>query len=531
MQVEVLKQEVLSPSRRLFVFVIVAAILALSGSFLAYQYHSRVGHDQLSYLFEAQRFLDGNEIYGPNLVETNPPVIIWFSVIPVVFAHVFQLAPDLVFRAFVAALLLLTTVWCSCILYRTRASRLTDVLSLGLFAYSLVIVLFTTGGYDFGQREHLFVIFVLPYLLLSTTEEPSRVSQWERVLIGMCAGVSVWFKPHDILAILALEVFRAVQTRSFRRVISPEVISFVVTCVAILVLVLLCTPLYRTATLPLLFDTYWAFGYETTLVLFIGTRKYLLFIGLLCVAVRMLRQRLADSTTTLGLLFAGVGASIAYDLQHTEWPYHLYPHRIFLVLACAYVTIDLLSPYFVRMTQTRRLIVLCATALILCWVSVPLNHRLRFLRGTEADFAFSALPPSTTVYAISTGVPALASAYYYHLNWGGRFAHLWMLPAIIQNETGRKPGSVPFKRLSRETVAYLGTLQRRETTEDLNHWRPEVVLVEHCTPEGLQCSGLEGKQVDLLEWFLRDPQFATVWSHYRRQPSSIPRFDVYRLVP
>lgn len=233
------------------------------------------------------------------------------------------------------------------------------------------------------------------------------------------------------------------------------------------------------------------------------------------------------------MLLASLAASIAYDLQHTDWEYHRYPYRALLLLALAYPAIDLLSPYFARVSRSRRLVALCVTPLLLYALSGRLNAKIPNVVFTETDPVFSRIPPSTTVYAISTGVPPLASAYYHHLNWGGRFAHLWMIPAILQNETGPKPPPAPFKRLPPETVAYLGDLQRRETTEDLNRWHPTIVLVERCRAESLAsaCQGLEGKNIDLVAWFERSPDFAAVWSHYRRQPSPLERFDVYTLAP
>ncbi|WP_035350359.1 hypothetical protein [Edaphobacter aggregans] len=510
--------------------VILAGILALFFSFFVSQYSNRVGHDQTTCLFEAQRFLGGDEIYGPRLSETNPPVIIWFSAVPLLLAQGLHLAPGAVFRVIVAAMVLVATLWCTSIVYRTRSSAITNAFSLGLLGCFTVMVLFAVGGYDFGQREHLVVILLLPYLLASTAPDPSRLLLWERCVIGTCAGLAVWLKPHFILVVLAFEFLRAIQTRSFRRILSPQIISFAATGILILLLVLVATPRYRTRTLPLLFDTYWGLGTSTTLALAVNSSVYLLLIGILFIAWYLLRRRLCDPATSSGLLLASFAAFIAYDLQHTDWQYHRYPYRAFLLLAITWLGIDLLSPYFGRLSRARRLTGLSAAALLLCGLSGPLNAKLPNHVYTEVDPVFSRLPPSTTVYAISTGVVPLASAYYFHLDWGGRFAHLWLIPAILQNETGAKNPSAPFKRLPPETVAYLADLQRRETTEDLNRWRPKVVLVERCRVEST-CQGLEGKNIDLLAWFERSPAFAAAWSQYRRQPSTLERFDVYTLAP
>lgn len=87
----------------------------------------------------------------------------------------------------------------------------------------------------------------------------------------------------------------------------------------------------------------------------------------------------------------------------------------------------------------------------------------------------------------------------------------------------------PFKRLSPETVAKLAALQREQSAEDLNYWRPAVVLVEQCVPNH-SCQGLGGKNFDMLSWFLQSPEFAAAWSHYRRQPG-FDNYEVYKTAP
>jgi hypothetical protein len=143
------------------------------------------------------------------------------------------------------------------------------------------------------------------------------------------------------------------------------------------------------------------------------------------------------------------------------------------------------------------------------------------------DLFLDQVKPGTTVSALSTSVPVLASVYDHGLKWGSRFAHLWMLPAIIQNEMGRTSSYSPFKQLSPQTTLRLAALQRQEVTEDLHYWNPDLVLVPICTPKR-PCQGMEGKDLDLVAWFKRSSDFSEAWLRYERQPG-IEGYDVYRL--
>ena len=88
-----------------------------------------------------------------------------------------------------------------------------------------------------------------------------------------------------------------------------------------------------------------------------------------------------------------------------------------------------------------------------------------------------------------------------------------MLPAIIQNELGPTGRPAPFKQLSPEKLASLASLQRTQSAQDLDYWRPSVVLVQQCTVER-PCQGLDGKNFNMISWFQQGPQFAAAWSHF-----------------
>jgi hypothetical protein len=100
----------------------------------------------------------------------------------------------------------------------------------------------------------------------------------------------------------------------------------------------------------------------------------------------------------------------------------------------------------------------------------------------------------------------------------------------VQNKEGSAAEDRPYKQLSPERLAAISSLQRGEIAEDLNHFLPKVVLVEHCD-EDHPCQAIEGESFDTIGWFLQDQQFAEAWSHYkRRQPERLESFDVYERV-
>jgi hypothetical protein len=527
-----------SISTSLLGIVLGCGILLVFAAFLSRYFIIRPGHDQSSYLFEAQRLLAGFELYGPHLSETNTPMIVWFSVLPVTFASWVHGSPVFFLRLLVIAMVFGSVAWCVRIL--RRGTAITNPVAIGLLGCSILAIEFSIGPYEFAQRENLLVILLFPYILAAATGVVNRLSFAERCALGIAAGIAIWFKPQDTIVLVALEVFLAFRLRSLRRALSPEFVALVLTSSVVLVLVRVLTPLYGKETVPLLLDTYWGLGNFSALQLAFSLRFYMAEVLLMLLACFFFRKWLRDPATTVAFLVCSLGASIAYEIQHTEWPYHLHPHKALFLFALAYLVVDFLYPVIVKVTSDqvlfRRTLLLACGVTAAALVTIGINYRWVMpdpsqLEHFETDRYLSQYEPSTTVYTFSTDVGALSSVYNHGLNWGSRFAHLWMLPAILRNELGPTTPSAPFKKLPPETLTRLATLQRTESAEDLNYWRPSVVLVENCN-ERHTCLGIEGKDFDMISWFLQSPEFAAAWSHYRREPGdNVENFDVYKRVP
>jgi hypothetical protein len=488
-------------------------------------------HDQSWYLYAAQRVIAGAQLYGPRLVETNPPLIIWFSTLPVFLGHLLHLDPGFLLKGIVIVLILGSVAWSARIV---RAAGLAD---LPLFFYLVACTVLTAetfvNGLDIGQREHLLVILLLPYILFAACGSAAKLSLAERCVLGMVAGIAVCFKPQQVLVLVGLELFLVVWTRSLRRLISPGLLAAVLTVFAYLVLVRLAAPLYFSRMVPLLRDTYWAYGPKSALSLITGKMHFNVIFLLVFLVFLLLRRKLRLAGVTCAFLVCTLGSSLAFDIQHTGWSYQFYPQRAFLLLAILCIMIDFLSPAMKPLPANRTFgPAIAVSTLIFLAVFLPalILHRrseakLEARRKPDLDTIFAKYPPQTPVFLFATSLEAFPALSQYHLVWASRFPCLWMLPAIVRNELAAAAGAVPQKVLSPEVVKSLAAMQRADTTEDLHDWKPELVVVKHCHTTA-PCQGLEHLDFDTLAWFLKSSGFAAEWANYRQQASQ-GDFDVY----
>lgn len=117
--------------------------------------------DQIWLLYAAGRMHHGVQLYGPQLIETNPPLIIWFSALPAFLARLLHLSPLGAYQGLACALILLSTTW-TIRLLRFNGILHGRVMTALAIILTLAIEASCTNSSDFGQREHLLVLFLLP---------------------------------------------------------------------------------------------------------------------------------------------------------------------------------------------------------------------------------------------------------------------------------------------------------------------------------------------------------------------------------
>lgn len=504
------------------------ALLAVLLCYLLYEFLlSHVEGDQAYLLYAAQQMLHGVQLDGPTLIETNPPLIVWFSLIPAELGRLLHVNAVPALRMVVLGMLAGSAAW------SFRLLRLADVAATFgrrwarvLWALTFVIITVTQPA-EFGQREQLLLALFLPYLLAVGSGVVERLGVGERVGLGACAGLAVCFKPQHLLTIVCLELFLALYMRTLKRLWSPELVSAFTVGVFYVAAVRLVTPAYLLVITPLLRDTYWALGEYSLAQMALQVGRVLTLVTLLSAATWVaLRRRLTLPRLEGAMLAAGVGAVLAYFQQHTGWYHQRFTAVALLEIAFAWMTADMLHRRLRQAREARQLSLAAWVVLPVCGVLlfglVLVRKRHAPPPPDDLQAELLRLPAHTTVYTFSVGMNAFPALMERHLQWGSRFAHLWMMPAIRANETAT--AVPPAHLLSASRLAELASLQRRETAEDLGRTRPAVIFVERCNASH-PCEAYRAP-FNAAQWFSVDPAFAAVWSHYHLA-KSVQDFDEY----
>jgi len=154
-----------------------------------------------------------------------------------------------------------------------------------------------------------------------------------------------------------------------------------------------------------------------------------------------------------------------------------------------------------------------------------IEKRLEARIGQDRIYSeLSSYPRGTVVYAFTPEMTLFPLVLDRQYLWGSWFEDLWMLPAIIQNETSRTDRSRRFKALSAERTEELAELQGSGTAQDFRLWKPRYVWVQRCT-SGPGCE-VYNHPIDFISRFSKSPAFAAEWANYRFE-KSLDNLDVY----
>lgn len=390
-----------------------------------------------------------------------------------------------------------------------------------------------TDSSDFAQREQLLVILVIPYVLAALLNLRGTLSLWQRIALGIAGGLAISFKPQQTLIIAGLEIFLLLWYRKFESLWRPELIALVTTVLAYLVMVRIFAFAYIQQIVPILRDTYASNVDNSSVVLRGALLPFAACWFAVLAAWIWQHKRLRLPVVPAGLLTCALSAAAAFSIQREGYRYQAVPQNAFLTLAAAWLLIDFFGPHLGNfLPQRRSRLRLGGTVLLFASIFLPpllLHGRHNLEQWRQRNYMQSILaryPPGTPVWIFSTSMTGFRDVLQGNLVWSSRYAHLWMLPAIVYNEAAEAGGPPSNKPLPPARVRQLAQLLRSNVAQDMHRWKPQVVVFDRITLPNLYPVPTKDGSYDTLGWFLRSHNFSTEWSHYHLQESG-ERYDIY----
>lgn len=530
-----------------------------------------------SWLIHAARRLLVGGTYKNNFFETNPPLILYLSMPAILISNLTSLAIYTSFKLYIFALAtisLLTIYPMFKVIYTNDELNLSALATLAMAAIFLLLPL-----YEFGQREHLYIIFTMPYLIaLAYQWEDKKISSRYASWIGLLASFGFALKPHFLFVLAGLECIYMIKQRRFFAWWRAEVIVIIVLTIAYLASIAMFQPDYYLFIIPYVMRNYYAgVGISLHTLIFYPPAVFCWIPILFAVAWNSTLRY--QSLTVVLISYLILNLLFVFILQHTLFYYHLLPAysaaillllllyfyqadnlrrninnspliTIATLLLCVQLfgliiyrtdmvwTIDLYSSYYISLFAIVLLAIILSllgnklsvkrvlymtvigAALFLypyyIWINIYDNTQVYKQIVTPLIDYLKTKASNQPVYYLTTAtVYTFPIADYAKVDPVSRFNFFWMLPALLTKTDEDKHFFI------------------HAITTELDTYKPYLVLVDATSEKNY----LYNRQFDYIPYLSEDNAFQKTWNHYAyvetieqkavRRNGAHYRFDVY----
>lgn len=465
-----------------------------------------VSTDTAVHLWIAEQILDGKQLYR-DVIEVNMPSICYYFVPIVAFAEFLGISHAITAITLFVILAFTSLYLCWQIIVRSKSHTQKGVHRL--FILMLSFIFFILFYYHFGQKEHLFIMMAMPYLLMVALQA-QNVSRGMSVTIGILAGLGFIIKPFFVLYFVFAELTQIIHRRNFFAWVRCETLTVISLGLIYAVILLLYFPVYLLEMLPLIMDGYRhyhsiAFSSLITAV----TVQFLAMAGFLF-PVLLVKSWIKPNHFVIVLSGYLVISFAIVFWQAKGWDYHIY-----LITSMALLLyVPFLAVFFHNMHQifitkgstiplgkVLDILIFLSFLVALTFLSlVALTFRDRDKKDEYIDIVTANIrqytPDAKNLLVFGYVSDAFPLMLKIPQKWASRFIHMW-LPEVINTYGLYFPGQENSMASYRDYVF-------DAVVEDLEEKKPEMVIIA------------EIPTVDYLDFFMKSEEFRSVWQDYEK---------------
>ena len=435
-------------------------------------------------LIAGDKFLAGQRLYA-DVLEVNPPLSVLIYLPALLVADPLGLKPEAVVGILCLGAAALS-IGLSGVILRPLIGA--DRLRLWRLAAAATFVLGVLPMAAFGQREHIAVIALVPFLALCTVRAEGAVAgRLLAVAAGLGLGVAVCLKPHFAMAAGLPTLWSMARGRRWKPWERPELWAAAAIVAGYGLLIALAFPDYLASAVPLLRDVY--LPVRAPMLMLLTLPGVPLAIGAVAVA-RLLRL---EALWLMAPMLAALGGAAAFVLQRKGWPYHAYPMLAFAILGLLGAAAMISTGGWRACSRMDRVMLWAPALAAAVWLSSNVDASA-LVRQVAA-----VAPPGPRLIAVSgnlgVGMTIVRSV---RGRWIGSECSQWISDGALRIE---EAGGVSPERQARLNA--LIEADRGRLANDVASGTPDVILFDR-------------KRFDWRAWALQDNRVAALLGAYHR---------------
>lgn len=481
---------------------------------------SRVPNHDVAWLVHVAERVQRGAVLYVDVIETNPPLIVWLTRFPVWIAALASWAPIGTVRVSILGLVAVS-LWLSWRRLQPLEGGDPRLARQGtLWALFVLLVL---PGYHFGQREHILLILTLPFVLSTAAHGTSGApSRGLAIAIGLSAGVGFALKPHFVAIWVALEAYGAWRggREAWRR---PETVVVALTLCGYAAAVGVWSQAYF-SLIRTFAQAYLGFSAKPlTQLLLHGS----LIFGLVVTGVfRLLtptgaRRELARACIVL--LWATGAIAV---VQGKGFAYHFYPTVAATYLAAGFLLATARRRESPRPKLAYAVLAVCGTI----GVAATTVRELRVaVDPTRERIVATMVGLQAVVAQEAAGAPILALSAHPSVafplvttsgaSWAFRFSSLWALAGV---RASHPPSTMP--PVYEAAVAHpVERIVVDALAQDVRARAPQLLIVDAAPAKG----AFRGEPFDFVQYLSGDPRLRAFFGQYSLI-ATVGHFRVYR---
>ena len=275
----------------------------------------------VSYLLEASRQMLSGGHYATDFFENNPPWILYFYSLPVLFSTLLSVNIIISIQLYV---FLLATISLNLCFYFFKQLFVKHDAFLAHFLLVILSILFLILPMnEFGQREHLLFVLMMPYLLMVAQRlENQSIATPMACFIGLLAGSALMIKPYFFVTLLLVEGYYFIFSRyNFCTWKRPELSVILLLLIVYMAIVFLWHTDYLRVVLPFSLRWFYLGTRRPWIILLSNLPTLYCFVPFLIYIATYKKHRYRSLSHVL--LLSLLGYIFSYFVQQVDWRYHL----------------------------------------------------------------------------------------------------------------------------------------------------------------------------------------------------------------
>ena len=430
-----------------------------------------------------EKILDGRK-FGVDLFESNPPLSVYMYMPAAMLGRMTGIAPEFI----VIVLVIAEISGALFVIDRAAAAAKLGARERSLSTWSFAFLLAILPGTIFGQREHIAVIALTPFVAVTALRwrglDPGRVA----ILAGVGAGLAMSIKPFFALVAGLPIILGALRQRSFKPLFTPEAWTAAIVAISYGAVVVVVFPAYLSTYAPMVAEAYLPIRRELSALLPIPIAVFGASLGFLRLSGP---QNLKMGSAAIPWLAASVGGAASFLLQGKGWPYTAFALCLFAIAA----------PLLQVGTKTLRAPVVIGGLATVVAIGLYLSTPAPGFPPLQASVqAYVKHPRLLTITDhIGLGHPLVRQIDGV---WVGSSCAQLLAAGAMLRENGSQPSEGERARLDS-----IIEFERRQLLADVRNGRPNVILVD--------TSLLSSFPFDWLAWANSDPELRMELNRYR----------------